>query len=617
VELADLNLALRERLKELDCLYAIASIIETPGITLEGILEEVVKVLPPAWQYPEAACARIRLDDKEYRSFDFEPGSWSLGSDIVVSGDKAGTLEVFYLEERPAADVGPFLREEKRLIAAVADRLGRMVERVRFEEALMASEERYRDLIENASDLIQSVSPDGRYNYVNRAWREALGYEEKTVTDLRLEDVIHPDDLDHCREAIGKVFAGERATGIEARFICKDGREIRVEGRASCYMEAGKPAYTRGIFRDVTERWRMEEALRESEERFRAIASTAHDAIIVADDMGRVSYWNPAAEQIFGYTPDEALGRNMHELVVAPVYHEQYMDEMSSFRESGEGSVIGTTKEMIARSKDGKPVPIEASFSSLQIGGRWHAVGIARDITERKAAEEIMLAANRELEAFAHTLSHDLRTPLATAFGYARMLENYKALNLDEDSREWLGEISRSLSYMDVMITSLLAYARAGLSGGDSTRVESSRVLEELLQSMKPALEERKLEIEVAEDLPAIQVDAVRLRQVLQNLLDNAIKYGAGTAARIYIGARREGDLVTFHVRDNGTGIPAEKLQSIFDPFVSLKSGEASSGLGIGLSTVKRAVEGWGGAVWAESGRGEGTTFYFTAPAAE
>jgi PAS domain S-box-containing protein len=864
----ELAAELVERCKELDCLYSISSIVERPGITLKELLAEVVEALPTAWRFSEAARARIILEDKEFRSIDFVPGEWTQQADISIGAKKCGRIEVVYNETVPCGGEGPFLAEEARLLGAVAERLGRIIERMRNEkalrdekdftehvlnaltdafyvvgingdlirwnrvlsrefgytdeelssmnvldffegddaerqrdfyetllgngrggiesttvtkdgrripyyfqstllrdvdgrpyaicgvgrditeqkrarEAMRVSEERYRDIFENASDLIQSVTPEGRYLYVNRAWRGALGYTEEEIKNLTVEDVIHPEDLEHCLQVIREVMDGKEARSVEARFISRDGEEIMVEGSASCHFEEGKPIYTRGIFRDISERRKMEEALktseqyfrslienaydavtvlnpdgsmrytspsfermtgykpdeliglnafefihsedipnvldvftegqkephktataeyrfhhadgswhyveavgrnlladpavqgivvnyrdvtlkreienalRESEEKFRTIAGTARDAIIMINDEGKISYWNPAAEKIFGYRSEEVMGEDMHKIIVPQAKHENYLREMSSFGKDGRGSLIGTTREMTGMAKGGERIPIETSLSSLLIGGRWHALGIARDISERKKAEEALRAVNRELETFAHTLSHDLRSPLSFAYGYAFMLQNRKLQQLDRDGREWLDEIVLSLIRMDNFITSLLEYARAGQPGGETTRVEPGKIIDEVLKELGTGLRESGLEVTIDGELPAVRVDAVKLGQVLTNLISNSIKYAeTGSPLRIAVGSSVDGDEVTFHISDNGRGIPEEKLETIFEPFTRLQSGDSSNGLGIGLSTVKRAVEGWGGRVWAESPPGEGATFHFTAPSA-
>jgi diguanylate cyclase (GGDEF)-like protein/PAS domain S-box-containing protein len=247
-----------ERMKELACIYRVADLARADK-SIEELLQDAVIAIPPGWHYPEITRAKLSFDGQEYVSQPFEETPWKQSSDIVIRGEKRGAVEVCYLEERPELDEGPFLKEERRLIDGIARILSEAAERKRAEEALRESEERYRDLFENATDLVQSVRQDGSLVYVNRAWRQALGYREDEIAALSLFDIIHPDSKAHCMKIFQRVMAGETLDPIETMFLTKDGRTIWVEGSASCRFEDGEPVTTRGIFHDITERKKAEE----------------------------------------------------------------------------------------------------------------------------------------------------------------------------------------------------------------------------------------------------------------------------------------------------------------------------------------------------------------------
>lgn len=262
----------------------------------------------------------------------------------------------------------------------------------------LKSEELYRDLFENANDLIQAVDPEGRFIYVNRAWREALGYGEEEVGRLFLFDVIHPDNRAHCEEVFRQILSGEEVGNVEVSFLSKGGREIILEGNVNCRFEGGKPISTRGIFRDITDRREITEALQISEERFRAIAASAQDAIISVDSSGEISYWNESAVRIFGYPEEEALGRDVHDLLAPERYRSEYEGAFDRWREMGKGPAIGSVRELTALRKDGMEIPIELSLSSVKVRGSWNAIGLVRDITERKRAEEELRLRTHDLD---------------------------------------------------------------------------------------------------------------------------------------------------------------------------------------------------------------------------
>ncbi len=271
-------------------------------------------------------------------------------------------------------------------------------ERKRTEAALKESEERLRDLFDNANDLIQSVSPEGRFLFVNRKWLETLGYSREEVAGLTLFDIIAPESLAHCREGFGQIVSGGFVEQLEAVFLAKDGRRIHVEGNANCKFENGQPASTRAIFRDVTGRKAAEEARVEVEERFRNLANAAQDAIVSIDHEGRINYWNRSAEYMFGYTNDEAIGRDVHLLLAPERYQGDYAKHIETWKRSGEGGLLGKTRELTARRSDGTEFPVELSLSSGRVRGNWNALGIVRDITERKEAEAALELRTRELD---------------------------------------------------------------------------------------------------------------------------------------------------------------------------------------------------------------------------
>ncbi len=272
-------------------------------------------------------------------------------------------------------------------------------ERKRTEAALKDSEERLRDLFDNANDLIQSVSPEGRFLFVNQLWLDTLGYTPEDLPHLSLFDIIAPESLAHCEEAFRRVISGETIKPLQAVFLTRDGRRVTVEGSANCKFEQGRPVSTRAIFRDVTERMAAEEEREEVEERFRNLARAAQDAIISIDHEGLINYWNRSAEEMFGYPGQDAIGRDANLLLAPTRYRKQIAEGMEKWKRSGEGAMLGKTREFTARRRDGSEFPIELSLSSGKVKGRWNALAIVRDISDRKQSERDLSAAReREIE---------------------------------------------------------------------------------------------------------------------------------------------------------------------------------------------------------------------------
>ncbi len=223
---------------------------------------------------------------------------------------------------------------------------------------------------------------------------------------------------------------------------------------------------------------------------------------------------------------------------------------------------------------------------------------------------------NRELEAYGHTVSHDLLGPVTLIKGYASLAREGLPPDAGERARESLEMIGEAADRMTRLTTSLLEYASAGSPGGRIERVESGEALRSVISELEPALGESGGRIHAPPDLPAVMADPLKLRQVFANLLGNAVKFRVeGRPAEIDVGYDLDGETVTFSVGDNGEGMSAEQAGEAFQPFKRF-SRKGSPGGGIGLATVKRAVEGWGGSIAVESVPGAGTVFRFTVPAA-
>ncbi len=260
---------LRERVKELDCLYGISNLLEKPGISLEEIIRGTLRILPNAWQYPEVTCGRITLDDRTFRTKNFRETAWRLASDIVVNDENMGTLEVFYKEERPQSHEGPFLKEERKLIDAVAEKLGKIIWIKLAEKSLKESEERYRVLAEQVADGV-TLLQEGKFLFVNRAFLSMFGFREarsligKTPAELASEGFIQTD------ERFFKVLDSDfpYGKGFKAQCVMKEGRRLWVEGHHSVIQFEGKPAVLTTI-RDVTERVLKEIAMQEEAEHLR------------------------------------------------------------------------------------------------------------------------------------------------------------------------------------------------------------------------------------------------------------------------------------------------------------------------------------------------------------
>jgi PAS domain S-box-containing protein len=486
---------------------------------------------------------------------------------------------------------------------------------------LGASHERLMGIIGSATDAIITVDDQQKITLFNAAAErmfrclasQAIGQPLDRFIPKRFRDV-HSDHI--------RVFSetGEttRAMGSQRSLAAlrADGEEFPVEATISQITVAGQKLFT-AIVRDVTERRRSEEALRESEGRLRAIVDTAVDCIITIDERGRITSFNPAATRLFGYAPEEVWDRNINLLMPAP-YHEEHDGYLKNYVTTGLKKIIGIGREVTGRRKDGTLFPMDLAVSETRLGNRRIFTGIVRDISERKRAEasltrqaEELARSNVELERFAYVASHDLQEPMRTVRSFAQLLQRRCADKLTGEGEEYLRFITDGVQRMQTLINDLLAYSRVNSQGAAFAPADSDQILGRVLENLQASIEQQHARV-TADVLPAVIADATQLGQVFQNLLINAIKFHDSRPPQIHISAKEAPAEWLFSVRDNGIGIASEYFERIFIIFQRLHTIEEYGGTGIGLAICKKIVERHGGRIWVESKVGEGSTFHFT-----
>jgi PAS domain S-box-containing protein len=369
--------------------------------------------------------------------------------------------------------------------------------------------------------------------------------------------------------------------------------------------------------KEIAERKRAEEALKIEKSYLDQLFDSAQEAIVVTETNGRVLRLNPEFTKLFGYTPDEALGRLIDDLV-AP---EDYYKSASAITKKAEsGGKVGL--ETVRRRKDGTLAHVILLVSPIVIDGKVEATyAIYRDISLRIRAEEKLkqtaeelMRSNKELELFAYIASHDLQEPLRMVASYVQLLERRYKGKLDSDAEEFIGYAVDGASRMQRMINDLLIYSRVGTKGKPFTPIEVEKVLEQATSNLQIAIEESKAVV-THDPLPLLLGDETQLVQLFQNLIGNAIKFRENhQEPYIYVSAEEKPDEWLFLVRDNGIGIDPQYYERIFQIFQRLHGHKDYPGSGIGLAVCRRIVERHGGRIWVDSQPGKGSTFYFTIP---
>jgi|Deesub1362A_J573_1020465.scaffolds.fasta_scaffold00013_17 diguanylate cyclase (GGDEF)-like protein/PAS domain S-box-containing protein len=285
----------------------------------------------------------------------------------------------------------------------------------KMEKRLRESKQWLATTLKSIGDAVIATDEKGCVAFMNPVAESLTGWKQEEAIGKKLTEVfniINEKTRALAENPVERVLREGVVVGLANHtvLIARDGREIPIDDSAAPIKDdKGNITGVVLVFRDISERKEMTEAFRESEEKFRGIAAAAKDAIIMLDNNGCITYWNPAAERIFGYTAEEAVGKEAHLLLAPRRYHEAYEKGFSVFRMTGQGPALGNTLEFLAMKKDGTEFPIEASVSAIQIKGQWHAVGIIRDITERKRAKEAL----QKSEKFLSTIFDSIRDPFS------------------------------------------------------------------------------------------------------------------------------------------------------------------------------------------------------------
>ncbi|MEO5695370.1 MAG: PAS domain S-box protein [Usitatibacter sp.] len=374
-----------------------------------------------------------------------------------------------------------------------------------------------------------------------------------------------------------------------------------------------------------------------SEARFRAMMEAAPDAMVVVDARGTIVVLNLRAEKQFGYKRDELIGQQVTQIIPHGFTERLIAGDDATASEVLE-QCMGAGLELMARRKDGSEFPIELMLSPLESAGVKLVTAAIRDISVRKAAEAVLLekveeldrsneelaqfasqaaAANKELEAFAYSVSHDLRAPLRTLDGFSQVLLEDYSDKLDDEGRDSLARIRAASQRMGALIDDMLALSKVTRRPIAMSETNLSAMASEILQDLRHGQPPRRVDFVVAPAMVA-STDAHLMRIVLVNLLGNAWKFTSKRAqARIEFGLLHQDGRDVYFVRDDGAGFDPAYASTLFGAFQRMHNADEFEGTGIGLATVQRIIHRLGGQVWADAAIDKGATFYFSLSPAE
>jgi PAS domain S-box-containing protein len=524
--------------------------------------------------------------------------------------------------------VSPINDKDGRIVGA--SKIARDIsERKEAEEAVREEKARLQATLTGIGDAVIVTDAEGRVSMINPVAQTLTGWKEESV-GRPLEEVfciINEQSRQPAESPVSRVMREGAVVGLANHtvLIAKNGTELPIDDSAAPIR--GSQGHIVGcvlVFRDVTARRQAEQQLADHAARIESIVNHVIDGIIVIDENGTVESFNPAAERLFDYRAEEVIGQNVKLLMPEP-FHSQHDGYLSNYRRTGQAKIIGIGREVEGRRKDGSTFPMDLAVSEFWLGKRRYFTGLVRDITDRKQAEKQVYGllielkeGDRRKDEFLAMLAHELRGPLAPL---SNLLEIMK--RADDDAhllQQARSTMERQVGHLVRLVDDLIDVSRITRNKIElrQERVELASVIYQSLETCRPLAESARHEVTVT--LPPhpiyLHADPVRLAQVFSNILNNACKF-TETGGKIGLTAERQGSDVVVRVKDNGPGIPPDKLGSVFELFAQIDRTleRSQGGLGIGLTLVKRLVEMHHGVVTAHSeGPGKGSEFVVRLP---
>ncbi|MBV8780556.1 MAG: PAS domain S-box protein, partial [Phycisphaerae bacterium] len=473
-----------------------------------------------------------------------------------------------------------------------------------------------------SQDLLAIASfREGHFQRVNPAMARALGWSEEELLAMPFQDLVHPDDRQRSAEQIAALAEGKSINGFEQRLRCKNGEYRWIEWQSLGEAASGL-IYCAG--RDITERRGMELTIRHSEEQSRLLIEGVGDfAMLMTDPAGRIVSWNTGAQRLLGFTEAEAIGQPIA-VIFTPEDRAAGVPEgeLSRAAESGKSPDERWHMRTDGTRFWGSGVTTAVRDPDGTLRG---FVKVMRDDTARKKAEEGLQSAkdaaelaSRAKDEFLAMLSHELRTPLSSILIWSKMLRGRQ--DAPPEYAEAIDAITRSADAQKQLIDDLLDTSRitAGKLRLEMRQINLASVIPTAMESVLPTAEAKGITVNVdlAKDVGVVKADPDRLRQIIWNLLNNAIKF-TPAGGRIDVGLSRRGRFVEVRVADTGKGIDPSFLPHVFEPFRQAEGSmtRVYGGLGLGLAICKQLVEQHGGTITAESaGQDKGAVFTVRLP---
>ena len=527
------------------------------------------------------------------------------GEESRIEGIEAGADD--YL-------VKPFSARE--LVARIDTHI--KVARIRQEAkaSILAAEARFRTFANAAPAILWIGEQDGSFSFTSQGWSDFTGQEEPAALGFGWLERVHPDDREATRQTICQAARQLEAFSVDLRLRRADGtyRWTLNSGRPRFEPDGSFAGFTGSVI-DIHER---KEAAQNSA-LLSAIVDSSDDAIIGKDLNGIILSWNKSAERLFGYTAAEAVGQSI--LMLIPP--DRVNEEPGILEQLKRGERVDHFETIRVR-KDGTRLHISLTISPVRdADGRIvGASKIARDITDwvrqneaLQEANKALKQANQDLQQFAYSASHDLQEPLRIVAVFSELLRKRFGDQLGPTGKDYVAQTIHGARRMESLLRDLRTYTEVSTAEKQvEVEIDAAEIFDKTLENLAMTIQENGASVQRTA-LPRVRLNSVRLEQVFQNLIANAIRYRNEAPPCVSVSAVRDGGMWKFSVRDNGIGIEPQYQEQIFGIFKRLHTKSEYPGTGMGLAICQRIIERAGGRIWVESQPGHGSTFHFTLPA--
>lgn len=618
---------IKERVKELRGLYGMAR-AATEAQSLHELFLSACELVPSAWQHTDVCRCRVVFDGEEYVGEPFEPSAWKQTADLVVGGVSRGAIEVHYIEERPASAEGPFLAEERSLIDTLAHILASAIAHRETTDALVLKSH----IVEAspAAAFLWRNEEGWPVDYVSENASSLFGHAAHAFRSgsVPYSTVIHPDDLERVASEVASFSADDGRLRFEHepyRIVTKEGAVKWVDDRTVIRRDAsGQITHYQGVVLDITERMKAEEALRQSDERLRAVLSAMSDFLFVLDRDHRIEMINRLG-----------MGQRREELIGLPIYDLAPPEERDRIR----AMLDLVVRERVSQQFDGtyvRPDGETRQFSSVaapivvsdEVVG---SVVNSRDVTERRQLElelkrlEEQYQQSQKMESIgrlAGGVAHDFNNSITVINSFAQFVAD--GLRKGDPMLDDIREVQTAGRRAAALTRQLLAFSRKQVM--DPRVLDLNEIVSDMERMLKRLIgEDVTLSVHLAEDLGAVKVDPGQMEHVVMNLAVNA-RDAMPTGGTLTIetanaepsqveeafGDAAAGPMVLLCVSDEGVGITEEVKERMYEPFFTTK--QRGEGTGLGLSMVYGIVKQSGGDIAVVTSPGQGSTFKVCLP---